>query len=72
MGSSCFARGNEKNLQIIEEYLCAKRLEANVELSGSRCEGICSEGPNLSINGKMHSMVDSGVLIDLLDQLFQT
>ncbi len=66
MGSSCFARGNGENLEIIENYLAEHRLEACVELAGSRCEGLCAEGPNLIVNGRPFQKVDRGMLLDLL------
>jgi NADH:ubiquinone oxidoreductase subunit E len=67
MGSSCFARGNNKNLQIITQYLKDHQLEAKVELSGLRCCDLCSKGPNLTIDGVEHNNVDSGTLLDILD-----
>lgn len=66
MGSSCFARGNEQNLKIIERYLKETGLDVEVKLSGSGCEERCSEGPNLMINGKRYSRVGRETLIDLL------
>jgi NADH:ubiquinone oxidoreductase subunit E len=66
MGSSCFARGNGENLEIIENYLTENKLEARVELAGSRCEGLCAEGPNLIVNGRPFQKVDRGMLLDLL------
>lgn len=71
MGSSCFARGNEKNLEVLEEYLSDNHLLDKVELSGSRCEGKCINGPNILLNGKIHSQIESGTLLDLLEHLFQ-
>ena len=41
MGSSCFARGNEENLRVIEDFLKSNHLEADVLLSGRCCAGIC-------------------------------
>ena len=67
MGSSCFARGNEEHLQIIEKYLQENDLEAEVSLKGSCCEGHCAKGPNLVINGKIYHHVEQGILIDLLN-----
>ncbi|MCP3966976.1 MAG: (2Fe-2S) ferredoxin domain-containing protein [Lentisphaerae bacterium] len=67
MGSSCFARGNEENLKIIEQYISENKLETEVDLKGSCCEGKCSEGPNLNINGEMFHGVEKGTLIDLLN-----
>ena len=49
MGSSCFARGNQQNLETIENFIKENGLEAEIELSGSRCEGKCVTGPNEKI-----------------------
>lgn len=67
MGSSCFARGNERNLRLIEEFVARNNLDAEVALTGSCCEGRCSSGPNLVINGELFGNVDSEVLLDLLN-----
>ena len=34
MGSSCFARGNEENLRVIEDFLKSNHLEADVLIFG--------------------------------------
>lgn len=39
MGSSCFARGNKRNLKIIEEYLA--RYKIDCALNGRGCVGRC-------------------------------
>ncbi len=70
MGSSCFARGNQKNLDLIELFIQDHKLNAEIELIGSRCENRCSNGPNIEIDGKLHNHIDSGSLIDLLNNLF--
>jgi NADH:ubiquinone oxidoreductase subunit E len=66
MGSSCFARGNGANLEVIEEYLQHHGLEAEVDLSGTRCEGRCAEGPNLIVNDRAFERVDRETLLDIL------
>ena len=71
MGSSCFARGNNQNLQLISKYLKDNNLEAEIELSGLRCCDLCSKGPNLTIEGGEYNNVDSGTLIDILDKVFK-
>lgn len=71
MGSSCFARGNNKNLQIITQYLKDNGFDAVVELSGLRCCNLCSKGPNITIDGVEYDNVDSGTLIDILDKNFK-
>lgn len=71
MGSSCFARGNEKNLKVIEEFMRANNLKEQIELSGSCCEGKCSEGPNLIIDGEYYPRMEKGALIDVLNRKFR-
>ena len=71
MGSSCFARGNNKNLQIIVQYLKDNGIEADVELSGLRYCNLCSKGPNITIDGVEYDNIDSGTLIDILDKNFK-
>jgi NADH:ubiquinone oxidoreductase subunit E len=68
MGSSCFARGNVKNLETIESFLAENNLTAGIELTGSRCENRCCEGPNIEINGILYNKIDSGSLVDLLKE----
>lgn len=69
MGSSCYARGNGSNLAVLEEYIETHRLDAQVILSGSRCEGSCSEGPNLTVNGKRYAHVDRETLLQILKDI---
>ena len=71
MGSSCFARGNNKNLEIIQKYLDENNMDAEIELSGLRCCSLCSKGPNITINGVEYNNVDCGTLIDILDKNFK-
>jgi NADH:ubiquinone oxidoreductase subunit E len=72
MGSSCFARGNRNNLEVLERFLKEQGLNVRVELAGSRCEECCKLGPNVQIGGVMHHQVDTGTLIDLLNARFAT
>ena len=72
MGSSCFARGNEKNVALCEEFLAERRLrdEVDVLLGASLCTGNCANGPIVVVNGKMYTNVDRGVMKDLLEKTF--
>ncbi len=72
MGSSCFARGNEKNLQVIEEFLAANNLtdEVDLVLGCALCQDFCGEGPNVVIDGKRYGNVDPQVMLLLLRKLF--
>ena len=67
MGSSCFARGNDKNLNFIENYITEKGLDAEIELLGSRCENKCATGPNIMIDGQYYNEVDEGKLQLIMD-----
>ncbi len=72
VGSSCFARGNDKNVAFVEKFLASHGLkdEVDCDLSGSLCSGDCANGPNVIVNGKMYSHVDAGVMKDILTGLF--
>lgn len=72
MGSSCFARGNEKNVNFCEKFLAARGLtdEVDVVLGASLCTGNCADGPIVIVDGRMHKRVDEGVMEDLLNRLF--
>ena len=68
MGSSCFSRGNAENLTIIRSYVKEKRLAAVITTSGRLCEGLCSEGPNIAIDGQLHHRVDAARVRSLLER----
>lgn len=68
MGSSCFARGNEQNLDLIERFLDKNALSASVQLSGSLCECCCGQGPNIRINGKFFHAVSKEKLPGILER----
>lgn len=69
LGSSCFARGNEENLNFIEKYVKENNLNADVEISGSRCEGKCALGPNITIDGVLYNEITNEKLKELLDKI---
>lgn len=72
MGSSCFARGNAKNLQLIQKFLEEHNLDAEVELSGLRCCDNCAKGPNITIDNIEYSHIEQGTLLDILEKHFNT
>ncbi|HEY9070091.1 MAG TPA: (2Fe-2S) ferredoxin domain-containing protein [Candidatus Ozemobacteraceae bacterium] len=74
MGSSCFSRGNQGNLEYILDFLVRHDLSMKVELRGSRCENKCSKGPLINIDGKPYVVHDHETLEmilrhELLDQM---
>ena len=70
MGSSCFARGNEDNLRLIEDYIRKHQLEERIDLSGRCCAKQCAEGPNISIDGILYNRISKEQLLELLDEKF--
>ena len=68
MGSSCFSRGNNRNIEAVQEFLKTHPLPPAVELAGHLCEGQCQTGPNVTIDGKMYHAVDPVVITGLLRQ----
>ena len=71
MGSSCFARGNEKNVALCEEFLAERGLrdDVDVELGASLCTGNCANGPVVVVDGKTYTNVDRGVMCDILEKV---
>ena len=72
MGSSCFARGNDKNLALLEELIKLNNLELKVDLVGSRCENICSKGPTIKINDVYHYAFTKEGIIEILKEYYPT
>ena len=72
MGSSCFSRGNEENLKVVEDFLEARGLhdETDLELSCCLCTNRCSQGPVVMINETVHTGVNPGKMFEILRALF--
>lgn len=67
MGSSCFLRGNNRNIEVIQSYLAGPGTPPPVELEGHLCQGHCRCGPNVTIDGKDYHEVDPIAIIGLLN-----
>ncbi|MDY5955401.1 MAG: (2Fe-2S) ferredoxin domain-containing protein [Kiritimatiellia bacterium] len=74
LGSSCFARGNGRNVEIIEQFLKAHGLKDEVDLnmSGCLCTGRCQDGPIVEIDGTVYDHVSGGAINGLLEKTFAT
>ncbi|HBJ95784.1 MAG TPA: electron transport complex protein RnfG [Lentisphaeria bacterium] len=72
IGSSCFARGNELNVEVIQKYLEEHHLkdEVDLELQGALCQGRCADGPIVVVDDQIYTKVDRGVMLDLMKKLF--
>ncbi len=51
MGSSCFSRGNGRNLPRIQQFLKRHGLDPHLPLKGCRCGSVCTRGPNIWADG---------------------
>lgn len=67
MGSSCFARGNDRYLEIIEKYIKDNHAEDYVDLMGLRCGEKCSDGPHIYINGIDYHEIDESLLDSVIN-----
>lgn len=72
LGSSCYARGNAKNLETIENFLAERHLEdeVDIDLSGGLCTGNCADGPIVLVDDRVYKQVDPGAIRDILLSLF--
>ena len=41
MGSSCYARGNDENIETLENYINEHKEDSKIELIGLRCTNKC-------------------------------
>lgn len=71
LGSSCFSRGNNKNLEVIQEYVKTENLEAEINFKGQLCSERCHIGPVLIIDNKIYNEVTKDKLIEILDSEFK-
>lgn len=69
MGSACFAKGNQENLQFIKEYMAENNLETEVSIIGSLCKNKCDVGPRIIINDKEHLHVTKESLEEILKEI---
>jgi NADH:ubiquinone oxidoreductase subunit E len=72
LGSSCFSRGNKEVVQFIRDYLKKNHLDDKVVFKGARCFGLCSNGPNMLINGKIIEGVDISRIEKILEDELAT
>jgi NADH:ubiquinone oxidoreductase subunit E len=68
-GTSCFARGNAENLDLLNNYAQLPGSNASVRLTGKLCQSECMDGPNLMICGKLYHGVTTERLHQLLQQV---
>ncbi len=67
MGSACFAKGNQENLEFIKEYIEENNLDSEITIVGALCDNKCSEGPRVIINEKEYTNVTKEKIKEVLD-----
>jgi len=68
MGSSCFARGNARNVELAEAFLAEHpEVGARIDLRGGLCCDRCADGPNVVVDGVVHTRVDEPALKAILE-----
>ena len=69
MGSSCYARGNDENIETLENYINEHKEDSKIELIGLRCANKCEKGPIIIINGKEYCNISYLELKKILEEL---
>lgn len=67
MGSACFAKGNQENLEYIKEYVEENNLDTEITIIGALCENKCDIGPRIIINDKEYTNVTKEKIKEVLD-----
>lgn len=52
VGSSCHLKGSERVIEIFKNEIDSHNLSSELKLSGSFCQGNCTQGVNIEINGE--------------------
>ena len=69
MGSACFAKGNQENLEFIKQYIEENNLDSKISIAGSLCENKCDIGPRIIVNDKEYTNVRIKDLEEILKGL---
>ena len=66
MGSACFAKGNQENLEFLKQYIEENNLSADIKIIGSLCENKCENGPRIYIDNIEYQKVTKEKIESLL------
>ncbi|MBQ3102625.1 (2Fe-2S) ferredoxin domain-containing protein [bacterium] len=69
MGSACFAKGNQENLDYIRQYIEEHNLDSKITIIGSLCENKCERGPRIIVNGTEYTNVKTYDLDKILEEV---
>ena len=70
LGSSCFSRGNNRNLKVVQSFLKEHGLAADIQLRGCLCLDACSQGPHITVAGVRYNRMDPNSCLDILRKHF--
>lgn len=70
LGSSCFARGNKKIVNLVKGYIEENNLKERVNFKGNHCFGYCERGPVVKINDRIHEEISESTIINILNSAF--
>lgn len=70
LGSSCFSKAKQSNLEYIERFLNSHNMKDEVDFAGHLCKDQCMTGPNVEIDGIMYNEVDTEKLEKILGNHF--
>lgn len=65
-GSSCFSRGNKKNLKAIQNYLKEQKITAGISFKGQLCSGHCKKGPIIIVNNALYEEVTEASAVEII------
>ena len=66
MGSACFAKGNQENLEYIKQYIEENNMDTDIQIMGSLCENKCLDGPRIIVDGKEYKNVNKERILEIL------
>lgn len=69
MGSACFAKGNNENLEFIKKYVEENHLDTEITIAGSLCKNKCETGPRITINNKEYTNVTPDDILKILKEI---
>jgi len=70
VGSSCHLKGAQRVVQAFQEEMARNLLteKAEIQLAGSFCQGNCTQGVNVKIDGRMFSNVTPGKVREIFSK----
>ena len=71
LGSSCFSRGNNVNVEVIKNFLRERNLEADIFFSGRLCQEMCNKGPVIVVDERVYEEVSQTRLQKILEEEFK-